>query len=49
MARNNENGVNNIPQRMFILEQRLFLCLGKENGEEFPTSCQGFKNNFPEA
>ena len=42
MARNIENG-------MFILKLRLFLCLGKEKREEFPTSCQGFKNKWPEA
>ena len=49
MARNIESSVNNIPRRMFTLEQRLFLCLGKEKEEEIPTLCQGSKNKWPEA
>ena len=33
---------------MFRSERRLFHCLGKEKGEDFLTSYQGFKNKWPE-
>ena len=46
MAKNIENGVSNFPQRMFTPD--FFLCLGKEKGEDFQTSCRGFKNKWPE-
>ena len=47
MAINIENGVNNVSWRVFTTEQRLFLCLGKEKGEDFPSLCDEFKNKLP--
>ena len=45
MAINIENGVNNVSLRVFTTE--LFLCLGKEKGEDFPSLCEEFKNKLP--
>ena len=47
MGINIENGVNNVSWRVFTTEQRLFLCLGKEKGEDFPSLCEEFKNKLP--
>ena len=46
MAKNIENGVSNIPERMFTSELRLFHCLGKEKGEDFLSLCEEFKNTL---
>ena len=47
MARNIKKLASNFPRRMFTSERRLFLCLGKEKGEDYPSLCEEFKNKLP--